>query len=95
MDAECEGKRILVGIHAGQIRELPSITMFATLACISNPVGGDWIGNARWTGVPLASLLDAAGVGKSTRDVVFLPADGYSDSIPIERAHAAALLSGL
>jgi DMSO/TMAO reductase YedYZ molybdopterin-dependent catalytic subunit len=72
-----------------QIRELPSITMFATLACISNPVGGDWIGNARWTGVPLATLLQsagAAGVGKTTRDVVLRAADGYSDSIPIERA---------
>jgi len=69
-----------------QLRELPSITMFATLACISNPVGGDWLGNARWTGVPLASLLENAGVSKSTHDVVFRGADGYTDSIPIERA---------
>jgi len=69
-----------------QLREFPSITMFATLACISNPVGGDWIGNARWTGIPLATLLQSAGVSKSTRDVVFRAADGYSDSIPLERA---------
>lgn len=68
------------------VRELPSITMFATLACISNPVGGDWMGNASWTGVPLATLLQSAGVGKSVRDVVFHAADGYTDSIPIERA---------
>ncbi len=69
-----------------QLRDLPSITMFATLACISNPVGGDWLGNARWTGVPLASLLQKAGVEKATRDVVIHAADGYTDSIPIERA---------
>jgi DMSO/TMAO reductase YedYZ molybdopterin-dependent catalytic subunit len=69
-----------------QLRELPSITMSATLACISNPVGGDWIGNARWTGVPLSTLLQTAGVYKTTRDVVFRAADGYSDSIPIDRA---------
>jgi DMSO/TMAO reductase YedYZ molybdopterin-dependent catalytic subunit len=72
-----------------QLRDLPSITMFATLACISNPVGGDWLGNARWTGVPLAALLQGAGIGKATRDVVDViirAADGYSDSIPIDRA---------
>jgi len=69
-----------------QLRDLPSISIFATLACISNPVGGDWMGNARWTGVPLATILQRAGVGKATRDVVIHAADGYADSIPIERA---------
>ncbi|WP_306370826.1 molybdopterin-dependent oxidoreductase [Nocardiopsis sp. CC223A] len=39
-----------------------------TLACVSNPVGGEYIGNARWIGVPLASLLAQAGVRS--------PADG-------------------
>ncbi|NYH52659.1 DMSO/TMAO reductase YedYZ molybdopterin-dependent catalytic subunit [Nocardiopsis arvandica] len=39
-----------------------------TLACVSNPVGGSYIGNARWIGVPLASLLAESGVRS--------PADG-------------------
>ncbi|WP_160050393.1 MULTISPECIES: molybdopterin-dependent oxidoreductase [unclassified Nocardiopsis] len=39
-----------------------------TLACVSNPVGGSYVGNARWTGVPLATLLAEAGVRS--------PADG-------------------
>jgi DMSO/TMAO reductase YedYZ molybdopterin-dependent catalytic subunit len=69
-----------------QLRDLPSVTMFATLACISNPVGGEWIGNARWTGVSLAPLLQSAGIAKSAQDVVFHAADGYTDSIPVERA---------
>lgn len=72
-----------------QLRDLPSITMSATLACISNPVGGDWMGNARWTGVPLSTLLQRAGIENATRDVVdviIMAADGYADSIPIERA---------
>ncbi|GHC73974.1 oxidoreductase [Nocardiopsis terrae] len=38
-----------------------------TLACVSNPVGGDYVGNARWIGVPLAALLAEAGV-RSPRD---------------------------
>ena len=69
-----------------QMRDLPSISMYATLACISNPVGGDWMGNAKWTGVPLSALLQEAGVGNRTRDVVFHAADGYTVSIPFERA---------
>ena len=29
-----------------------------TLTCVSNQVGGDLVGNARWLGVPLLTLLD-------------------------------------
>src|SRR4051794_36722298 len=34
----------------------------STLVCVHNPVGGDRIGSARWIGVPLARLFEAAGV---------------------------------
>ena len=37
-----------------------------TLTCVSNEVGGDLVGNARWLGVPLADLLDEAGVAART-----------------------------
>ena len=83
---EVRGAKETTSYTLPKLRDLPSITMFATLACISNPVGGDWIGNARWTGVPLAALLQRAGIGQATRDVVLHAADGYSDSIPIDRA---------
>ncbi|MFX4292366.1 molybdopterin-dependent oxidoreductase [Streptomyces bohaiensis] len=33
-----------------------------TLTCVSNQVGGPYVGNARWIGVPLAPLLREAGV---------------------------------
>ena len=33
-----------------------------TLQCVSNEVGGNLVGNAMWQGVPLATLLDRAGV---------------------------------
>ena len=33
-----------------------------TLTCVSNEVGGEYAGNARWLGAPLADLLDEAGV---------------------------------
>lgn len=33
-----------------------------TLACVSNKVGGDLVGNAYWRGVPLPTLLREAGI---------------------------------
>lgn len=33
-----------------------------TLTCVSNEVGGPYVGNARWIGVPLAALLAECGV---------------------------------
>ncbi len=56
-----------------------------TLICISNPVGGEYIGNARWEGLPLKTFLDTAGIGTGVRDIVVHAADNYSDSFPIEK----------
>ena len=39
--------------------------MWLTLNCVSNPVGGDLIGNAWWSGVRLKDLL--AGGGRAVR----------------------------
>ena len=37
-----------------------------TLSCVSNPVGGQLVGNALWTGIPITELLDEAGVQDPT-----------------------------
>lgn len=62
------------------------IEMAATLICIDTLPGADTIGNAVWTGFPLKSLLEEAVPDASAFDVVFHAADGYSDSIPFDRA---------
>ncbi len=41
---------------------LPARSFLRTLACISNPAGGDLIGNAAWTGAPFAEILALAGI---------------------------------
>lgn len=69
-----------------ELRAMPAAEGFATLACISNWVGGELIGNAFWRGVPLAAVLEAAGVREGAVDVVFRAFDDYTDSIPVERA---------
>jgi DMSO/TMAO reductase YedYZ molybdopterin-dependent catalytic subunit len=68
------------------IKQLPSVSDFYTLQCISNPVGGDLWGNAHWKGVRLRDLLTAAGLQAGIRKVVFHAADDYTDSITLERA---------
>lgn len=62
------------------------VEQYATLACIDNPVGGNLIGNALWRGVRLKDLLESASLREGIIDIVFRAADGYADSIPLERA---------
>jgi DMSO/TMAO reductase YedYZ molybdopterin-dependent catalytic subunit len=59
---------------------------YQTLMCISNEIGGDLISTALWTGVPLKTILDRAGIDTGAVEVVFRAYGGYSDSIPAERA---------
>src|SRR4051794_23871700 len=42
---------------------LPMIERDITLTCVSNEVGGGYVGAARWLGVRLTDVLDRAGVG--------------------------------
>lgn len=69
-----------------EFKRLPSVEQQATLACISNEVGGDLIGNAMWRGVRLKDLLAEAGLKQGIVDIVLRASDDYSDSISIERA---------
>src|SRR4029450_3588998 len=68
---------------------MPSTEQYVTLQCISNLVGGDLVGTAKWTGVPLARGLErAGGVGPGAVRVVFHAVGGYSDSLPVAKALA-------
>ncbi|MBN9392808.1 MAG: molybdopterin-dependent oxidoreductase [Chloroflexi bacterium] len=68
------------------ISQFPRQKVYHTLTCISNEVGGDYIGNAEWSGIQFKTLLDKAGVKAGVKKVVFTSADGYKDSITIEKA---------
>jgi len=59
---------------------------YITLGCIGNNVGGNSIGNALWTGIPLKGILDMVRVKEEAKKVVFYAEDGYSDSIPLDVA---------
>jgi hypothetical protein len=66
--------------------QLPATEQLTTLTCISNKVGGDLISNARWTGVPLAYLLAAAGPRPEAGELAIYAHDGYTESFPLSKA---------
>lgn len=74
------------------LRGMPATEKQHTLTCISNEVGGDLIGNAAWKGVRLADLIRMAGPKAGVRKVALTGADGYEDSITLERALDAGTL---
>ncbi len=71
-----------------ETKALPSVEQYATLACISNEVGGDLIGTSLWRGVRLKDVLEKAGLKQGVIDIVLHASDDYTDSIPLNRAMA-------
>ncbi len=55
-----------------------------TLSCVSNEVGGNLVGTARWQGVPLMELLDRAGAKDGAEQVVGRSVDGWTSGFPID-----------
>ncbi len=53
-----------------------------TLTCVSNSVGGEYVGNARWLGAPLANLLEEAGVHAAADQLVSHSVDGFTAGTP-------------
>jgi DMSO/TMAO reductase YedYZ molybdopterin-dependent catalytic subunit len=54
-----------------------------TLTCVSNVVGGDLIGNARWLGVPVRDVLRLAGAQTGADMVLSRSIDGFTASTPL------------
>ncbi len=65
---------------------LSSIDQDTTLECISNGVGDGLMSNARWTGVPMRDLLMNAGLKPGIKRVLLRAVDGYTDTIPLDKA---------
>ena len=70
-----------------EILDMDLVERTITLACVSNPIGGDYVGNAVWTGVPLADLLDRAGVQDGATQIVGRSVDDFTAGFPTETAY--------
>ncbi|WP_307459376.1 molybdopterin-dependent oxidoreductase [Pseudarthrobacter oxydans] len=62
----------------------PLVERHVTIACVSNVVGGDLIGNARWLGWPVRDLLALAGPKDGADMVLSRSADGWTAGTPLE-----------
>jgi DMSO/TMAO reductase YedYZ molybdopterin-dependent catalytic subunit len=62
----------------------PMTERHVTIACVSNEVGGDLIGNARWLGWPVRELLALAGPKPEADMVLSRSTDGWTAGTPLE-----------
>jgi len=63
------------------------IERHVTLSCVSNQVGGDLVGNAKWLGIPISKLLDLADVQEGATQIVARSVDNFDVGFPTEAAY--------
>ena len=67
-----------------ELIRMPLIEDYVTLCCVSNSVGGPYIGNALWVGVKLASVLRQAGIKAGADQLMCTSVDGFTSGTPIQ-----------
>ncbi|MFM8529608.1 MAG: molybdopterin-dependent oxidoreductase, partial [Ilumatobacteraceae bacterium] len=72
-----------VTLTYADLEAMPQVEHVVTLGCVSNEVGGDLIGTARWSGVYLADVLSMAGVDPSAEQLVSRSVDGWTCGTPV------------
>ena len=60
---------------------------YVTIACVSNEVGGELVGNALWSGVRLTDVLDLAGLQPEAGQLVGRSIDGFTAGFPPDLAY--------
>ncbi len=73
-------------LNYNELMALPRKLQYESMMCISNEVGGQYMSNAKWEGVPLVDLLNKAGLKPGATKVVLSASDDYSDSIHLVKA---------
>jgi len=74
------------GLSYSELLALPMIERDLTLTCVSNEVGGQYVGNAVWLGVRLRDVLKKAGVQASADQLFSRSVDGWTASTPMAAA---------
>ncbi|VXC65816.1 Oxidoreductase molybdopterin binding domain protein [Arthrobacter sp. 9AX] len=73
-----------VQLSYAELLAKPLVERHVTIACVSNEVGGDLIGNARWLGWPVRELLALAGPQPGADMVLSKSSDGWTAGTPLE-----------
>jgi DMSO/TMAO reductase YedYZ molybdopterin-dependent catalytic subunit len=72
-----------VTITFADLLRRPLIEAWVTLTCVSNPVGGPYVGNARWLGASLASLIREARPQAGANQLLCTSVDGFTSGTPL------------
>ncbi|MCU1439181.1 MAG: oxidoreductase [Rhodoglobus sp.] len=89
IDAETWKLRIVgmvdreVEISFAELLALPMQESYVTLMCVSNEVGGNLVGNAKWLGYPVRELLNRAGPQRGADMVLSRSSDGFTAGTPL------------
>jgi DMSO/TMAO reductase YedYZ molybdopterin-dependent catalytic subunit len=72
-----------VTLTFGQLLRRPLIEDYVTLTCVSDPVGGPYVGNAKWLGARLADLIRQAGPLAGADQLLCTSVDGFTSGTPL------------
>jgi DMSO/TMAO reductase YedYZ molybdopterin-dependent catalytic subunit len=72
-----------VTVTFAELLRRPLIEDYITLCCVSDPVGGPYIGNAKWLGASLASLLREARPLAGADQLLCTSVDGFTSGTPL------------
>jgi DMSO/TMAO reductase YedYZ molybdopterin-dependent catalytic subunit len=72
-----------IHLSFSELLRRPLTEEYITLTCVSNPVAGPYVGNAKWLGASLRSLLRQAGVKPGANQLLCTSADGFTAGTPL------------
>jgi DMSO/TMAO reductase YedYZ molybdopterin-dependent catalytic subunit len=67
-----------------ELLQRPLIEDYITLTCVSDPVGGPYVGNARWLGASLADLIRQARPLAGADQLLCTSVDGFTSGTPLQ-----------
>ncbi len=73
-----------ITISFDQLLRRPLLEHYVTLTCVSDPVAGPYIGNAKWLGASLADLIRSARPRAGATQLLCTSVDGFTSGTPIE-----------
>ena len=73
-----------VSITFAELLRRPLIEDYLTLTCVSNPVGGPYVGNAKWLGASLAGLIRQARPRAGASQLLCTSVDGFTSGTPLQ-----------
>ena len=73
-----------VEVSFSELLRRPLTETFVTLTCVSDPVEGPYVGNARWLGASLASLIREARPRAGADQILSTSTDGFTCGTPVQ-----------